>query len=119
GNRSTFGDISIAASGTNPDVAAVYAALRSTDAALTVMAINKATTSAPLAMAIANFQPSAAAQVWQLTASNAIARTADVGLSGQTLSATLPPQSITLFLVPSSGASAPRPPTNVRIVTPN
>jgi Glycoside hydrolase family 44 len=116
GNRSTFGDLSVAASGNNPDVVAVFAALRSSDGALTVMVINKVTTAAPLAMTIAGFQSSAPAQVWQLSASNAIARISDAGLSGQTLTATLPGQSITLFVLPGSSSTIPRAPTNVRIV---
>jgi hypothetical protein len=118
GNRSAFGDISVGASGSNPDVVAVYAALRSNDGALTIMAINKATTPAPLAMTIANAQTSPAAQVWQLTASNAIARLSDIGLGGQTLSATLPSQSITLFVLPGASTTIPRAPTNVRVLRP-
>src|SRR6185295_17500358 len=37
GNKSTFGDVSVSAGGTNPDQVAVFAAERSGDAALTIM----------------------------------------------------------------------------------
>src|SRR5262249_24901987 len=115
GNRSTFGDVSVAASAPDPDTLAVFAAERSSDGALTVMAVNKTATSASVALTIADFRASAASQVWQLTSSNTITRLADVTLSGQTLTSTLPAQSITLFVVPGSIGTL-RPPTNVRIV---
>ena len=41
GNRSTFGDTSVAATAPNPDSVAVFAAQRSADGALTVMVISK------------------------------------------------------------------------------
>jgi hypothetical protein len=115
GNRSTFGSTSISAAGTNPDSLAAFAAERA-DGALTVMAINKATTASAAAIHFSNFPPAAASQIWQLTSANAITRLSDVSLSGQTLSTTLPAQSITLFVIPRAGGSVPpQPPTNVRI----
>lgn len=57
------------------------------------------------------------AQVWQLTSANAITRLADVTLNGNSIVVTLPPQSITLFVVPANGtATPPGAPANVRIV---
>src|SRR5262249_41472432 len=41
GAHSTFGDVSVAASGPNPDNVAAFAAIRSSDGALTIMIINK------------------------------------------------------------------------------
>ena len=41
GNKSTFGDVSVSASGPNPDNVAVFAAQRSSDNALTIMVISK------------------------------------------------------------------------------
>ena len=47
---------------------------------------------------------------------NTITRLADLTLSGNTIVATLPAQSVTLFVVPANGtATPPQPPTNVRI----
>ena len=59
----------------------------------------------------------ATAQVWQLTSANTITRLADLTFSGTAIVATLPAQSITLFVVPASGtATPPDAPTNLRIV---
>ena len=112
GSRSTFGDTSVRATSTsNADTLSVFAAERAADGALTVMVISKVLSgSTPVTMNLANFAAGATAQVWQLTASNAIARLADVSVSGQALTATVPAQSITLFVVPASGAPANQPP---------
>jgi hypothetical protein len=61
----------------------------------------------------------AAAEAWQLTAANAITRLADVPVSGaHAMAATLPGQSVTLFVVPrgATPTGPPAPPTGVRIV---
>jgi hypothetical protein len=107
GNRSTFGDTSVRASVPNPDNLSAFAAERSSDGALTVVAINKVTTSALVSVSIANFPAGATAQVWRLGASNAITRAADVAVSGGAISTTLPAQTITLFVVPRSTPTVP------------
>ena len=100
GARSTFGDRSVAASGPNPDQVAVFAALRASDGALTVMAINKQLgKSATCAVAVTNFYGAGIAQVWQLTSANVIAREPDVAFPGASFTNTVPAQSITLFVV--------------------
>ena len=107
GNKSTFGDTSVAATAPNPDNVAAFAAQRSADGALTVMVISKylsATT--PTTINLANVTHRGTAQVWQLTSANAITRLADLTLSGNSIVVTLPPQSITLFVVPPSGNRA-------------
>lgn len=108
GNRSTFGDTSVRATATaNADNLSVFAAERSADGALTVMVIAKVLSGAtPVTIDLANFAPGSAAQVWQLTAANSITRLADVGLSGPSLSTSVPAQSVTLFVIPESGAPA-------------
>ena len=111
GLRSTFGETSVAAATPNPDTLAAFAAQRSVDGAVTVMAVSKyLSADTPATINIANFQAGATAQVWQLTASNVIIRLPDVGLGGNTLSVLLPAQSITLAVVrPAVGPpSAPR-----------
>jgi len=101
GNKSTFGDISVAASGTNPDNLAVFAAERSVDGALTVIAISKYLSgNTPATINLANFPHDGKAQVWQLTAANSIDRLADMTFTGNSFAMTLPPQSITLFVLP-------------------
>lgn len=117
GNKSGFGETSVAASAPNPDTVSAFAALRSSDGALTIMVIGKALSGSTAAtMTLANFTASGAAQVWQLTSANTITRLADVSVNGNSISTTVPPQSVTLFVVPST-ATGPNPPTNVRITS--
>ncbi len=116
GNRSTFGDTSVLASSTaNADNLSVFAAQRSSDQALTVMVISKVLSgSTPVTVNIANLSAAATAQVWQLTASNAITHLADVPVSAQSFAATVPAQSVTLFVVAASSAPPNQPPSPVR-----
>jgi Glycoside hydrolase family 44 len=116
GNKSAFGETSVAASTPNPDTVSAFAALRSVDGALTVMVINKQLSTSPAALLnLSTFAHRGFAQVWQLTAANSISHLADVTVSGTNFVATLPAQSITLFVVPRS-ANPPTPPTNLRII---
>jgi hypothetical protein len=125
GQGSAFGDTSVSAVAPSPDALSVFAAQRSSDGKLTVMAVNKSLTAAPsVNFNISNFSAVGAVQVWRLTSSNAITRMPDTTVAGATLSATLPTQSITLFVIPSGSGSAippgsvsaPMAPTNLRIV---
>jgi hypothetical protein len=103
GNKSTFGDTSVAATVPNPDNLSAFAAIRTSDGAMTLMVINKDLTNAtPLRVAITNFANSGTAQAWRLTASNVITRLADVPYVNGILSNTLPAQSITLFVLPTA-----------------
>ena len=119
GNKSTFGDTSVAATMSNPDTVAAFAAQRSADAVLTVMVIIKYLSgNTPATINLANFTSNGVAQVWQLTAANTINRLADIGLSGNSFGITLPPQSITLFVVRSSNVpSLPNAPSNVTVIS--
>lgn len=106
GNKSAFGDTSVSATGPNPDSVSVFAAERSTDSALTVMVISKYLSgNTPATIQLANFTNNGTAQVWQLTGANTINHLADLGFSGNSLSVTLPPQSITLFVVPAANGN--------------
>ena len=100
GAHSTFGDTSVDASAPNPDEVAVFAALRSGDQALTIMAINKAPDGGrTLKLNVTNFVAGDAAQLWRLDSANKITRLADVAFTGGSYSGTLPAQSITLFVL--------------------
>ena len=102
GNKSTFGDTSISATGPNPDYMAAFAASRSTDGALTVMVVNKPIGSNnPVNITLTNFLPAGVAHVWQLTSANVISNLSDVSFTGGTFSNFLPAQSITLFVIPT------------------
>jgi hypothetical protein len=114
GNRSTFGETSVAATAPNPDAVAAFAALRSSDGALTVMMIGKSSGSTPAVISMANFVPGGAARAWLLTAANTIARLPDVAVAGSALAVTLPPQSITLLVVPPGGQLTA--PTGLRVI---
>ena len=118
GNKSTFGDVSVSATGPNPDNVAVFAAQRTSDSALTVMVISKYLSgTTPVSINLANFTPAGTAQVYQLTSANAITRLADLTLSGATAAFTAPAQSITLLVLPSSGI-ANQPPVAVAAANP-
>jgi len=108
GNKSTFGDTSVSASGPNPDNVAVFAAQRTADSALTVMVINKYLTgNTPVSLALNNFASNGTAQVYQLTSTNAITRLTDLSFSGSTPAFTAPAQSITLLVFPVGTANLP------------
>ena len=100
-NGSAFGTTSISATVPNPDNVSAFAALRS-DNAMTLMVVNKQlTASAVVGTTLANLATSGTAQVWQL-ANNAITRLADTGYSGGQLQVTVPPQSVTLLVLPNA-----------------
>ena len=115
GNKSTFGETSVAAVAPNPDAVSAFAAMRSADGALTVLVINKQlSTNTTATISLSTFSHRGTAQVWQLTAANAIGHLADIGVGGTSFVVTLPPQSVTLLVVPCGGA--PAAPTNLRVI---
>ena len=108
GNNSGFGDISVNAAGPNPDNVSAFAAVRSSDGALTLMVINKQLGAGALpTINLANFAAAGTAQVWQLTSANTITRLSDLSFTGSTITNTVPAQSITLFVVPASVRAGP------------
>lgn len=108
GNKSTFGDVSVSATGPNPDNVAVFAAQRSSDNALTIMVISKYLSGAtPVSIALSNFSGNGTAQVYQLTSANAINRLADLSYSGSTVNFTAPQQSITLLVLATGAPNTP------------
>jgi PKD repeat protein len=117
GNKSTFGDISVSATGPNPDNVAVFAAERAADGALTVMVISKYLSgTTPINLTLNHFAASGTAQVYQLTSSNTITRLTDLALSGGTTTFTAPAQSITLLVLPAGAPNTP--PVAVASATP-
>ncbi len=101
GAKSTFGDTSVEASAPNPDSVSAFAAVRSSDGALTIMVIDKSPAGAPIKLKLANFSASAKAHVWQLTSANAIKHLPDVAVTGgNAISLQVPAQSVTLLVVP-------------------
>lgn len=102
GNKSTFGNTSVLdAISTNVDLISSFAAVRSGDGALTVMVINKQLSAiATVTVNLANYSASGTAQVWQLASANTLSRLSDLAVSGNSLNTILPPQSVTLFVIP-------------------
>jgi len=101
GNKSTFGDISVSDVVPNPDEVSSFAALRTKDGALTIMAINKQlTTDTDVLFNVSNFSGSGAAKAYQLTAGGGISRLSDYPYQSGKLEAYLPAQSVTLLIIP-------------------
>ncbi|MBA4386666.1 MAG: cellulase [Verrucomicrobia bacterium] len=101
GNKSGFGDTSVSAAVANPDNVSAFASVRSSDNALTIMAINKMLgTNDSATIVITNYAVQATGQVWRLASGTAILRLADIAVSSNRITATLPAQSITLFVLP-------------------
>jgi hypothetical protein len=100
GNNSGFGNVSVKAAVPNPDRLSAFAAQRSVSGALTVMVVNKIPGATPVTLDLGHFTAAGTATVYQLTAANAIRHLANVKWSGGELIATVPSQSITLFILP-------------------
>jgi hypothetical protein len=100
GKKSGFGSISVSDTTPDPDTLSSFASVRRSDGALTIMVINKSLSGpTPVSLAVSHFAGTTA-QVWQLASANAITHLPNAALGGGRLSATLPAQSITLFVVP-------------------
>jgi hypothetical protein len=107
GLHAYFGDVSVAATSSEQDRLAVYAALDNAGGVLRLIIINKATQALTSPVTLDNFSPSAAAQVFRYSAANlaAIVREADLPVSQTGFTATFPASSLTLLVVPASGAT--------------
>lgn len=100
GRGAGFGNGSVSATGFDSDNLSAFAAVRSSDGALTVVVIGKTLSGAtPIRIHLSNFAARGPAQAWQLTSANAIVRLADLPVSGDVLQASIPAQSVTLFVV--------------------
>jgi hypothetical protein len=111
GNNSTFGDKSLSATSANQGALSVYAALRSSDNAITIMVINKTYGDLTESLSLAGATPADAAQSYLYSNGNLAAIVAQpavavtppaVGSTTSTFSTTFPAQSITLLVVPQT-----------------
>ncbi len=102
GSGAAFGDVSVSAHAPDPDSLSVFAAQRTGDGALTIIAVNKIAEARSANIRLSAFVAGRLAEAWQLTATNAITRLPDVAVSRSALAVTLPAQSITLFVVPTT-----------------
>ena len=104
GKKSGFGDIGVSDTVPSPDTLSSFAAVRTSDHALTVMVINKSLSGpTSVSLALSHFAGTKAT-AWQLTGANTLTRLPDTAVLGGRLSAALPAQSITLFVVPPQAA---------------
>jgi hypothetical protein len=113
-----FGDVGVTATSGDQATVAVYAAQRSADGALTIMAINKTAQPQTTALTVAGFAATGPARVYRYAPTNlaAIERLSDVTVFSGT-SVTWAPQSITVLVLP--GAAGPQPtPTSTFTATP-
>ncbi len=116
GNDSTFGDTSVEADCRQSRQPLGVCALRGSDGAMTVMVINKQQGSTPVTVSLANFSNAGTAQAWQINSASqtSITHLSDVNVANNSVSTTVPSQSITLFVIPSgSTLSAPSAPTGL------
>jgi len=119
GKLSTFGDTSVSAAVANPDNLSSFAAVRSTDGALTVVVVNKQHGSTPVTISLANFGTTGTAQAWQIASATqtAITQLGNLAVTNNAISATVPSQSITLFVIPAGNvASPPTAPTGLAAI---
>ena len=104
GSHHGFGDTSVHADSADQEQLALYAALRSSDSALTLVVINKTGGALTSTLSLNGFTPSGNAQVYRYSAANlnAIQNLAAQSLTASGFSATYPANSITLFVIPGS-----------------
>ncbi len=102
GNGGQFGSTSVAATSSDQDQLAIYAAERS-DQALTIMVINKTGSDITQAISLANFAPASSAEVYRYSAANlnAIEHLPAVAVGPSSLTTTFTANSATLLVVPS------------------
>lgn len=107
GNKNGFGETSVRTTVPNPDAVSAFAAERSVGGALTIMVVNKEATSRQTTILLSNFSAAAAVQVWQLTSANQITQQPNAAVVSNSISTTLPAQSITLLIVSPNAIAAP------------
>lgn len=99
GKKSSFGNVSVGCTGSNPDELASYAAQSGPNGPLTVILINKRLHEAThVALNIAHFSNVTTAKTYQLANAGAIQQIADTAVSGADLQITVPAESITLLV---------------------
>jgi len=110
-NGNQFGETSISATSDDPDTLSIFAAQRS-DMALTILVLNKTSAAISDSVSLANFTPAGPVQIWQYSSANLSAIVpGSQTISGNTIGATFPAYSMTLFIVPQSQSvmTAPKP----------
>jgi len=103
GKKSAFGDQSLPLTAPDPDTLSAFAARRSADGALTILVLNKRLDErVPLRLQI-DGSTIQSAQHYQLTARNVLHQEPNISVKANLLEATLPPQSLNLFVLDKAG----------------
>ena len=107
GNGSQFGDTSISGVSTDPGELSIYAAQRSSDNAVTILAINKTTGALSSAIALTNLNLPSTAQVYTYTQATltSIVHAPDVAITSGSISYSFPSYSAILFVIQPSAAT--------------
>jgi hypothetical protein len=102
-----FGDTSVNSTSTDQGQLSVYGALRSSDGALTVVAINKTTSAIQTSLTLANFNSSGSAAVYTYSNANLmqIVPGAPVSVASNAVSYNFPAYSGTVFVFMPAGSS--------------
>jgi hypothetical protein len=106
-----FGDQAVQASSGDQEQLAVYAAIRGGDFALTLMVVNKSLTQTLTSnLALSGFSPAPLASVYRYSAADLqhIVHQPDQVVAAVGFTASYPPQSITLFILPPGVPLTPR-----------
>ncbi len=110
GNGHQFGDTSISAVSSDQGSLSLYAAQRTSDNAVTILAINK--TAAPITSAVVfanlSLPPAADAYVYSARNLTSIVQSGDAAITGGTLRYTFPSYSAVMFVVRPSESKATR-----------
>ncbi len=102
GAASAFGDTSVSATSADTTRLTIYAAQRSADSALTILVVNRASTTQTSTLLLSNISVKQAVPVYQYTSGNAgaILRLPPLAASAS-LTVAFPAQSLTMIVVPS------------------
>jgi hypothetical protein len=102
GIGNSFGDTGISAASTDQEDVAIYAAIRSSDGALTAMLINKTGDQLVCPVSLSNFEPDNQAGVFRYSGDDltAIVQLTDLLIGENAFIADLPANSITLVVIP-------------------
>jgi hypothetical protein len=108
GKKSTFGDTCVSCSVPNPDNLSAFAAQRTSDGALTVMVVNKVTSSANVQINLTGLSPRGSASVWQIASASdtSIQRLPNITVVRPSLTVKVPAQSVTLLVIPKPNGVA-------------
>jgi len=108
-----FGSTGVSAVSSNPGNLSIYAAVRATDGALTIVVINKTTAAIGTSLSLANFTPGGTAEVYSYSNANLSQITAQgtTPLVGNAISYSFPGYSATVFVVESAQAAVITSPT--------